>query len=132
MRSQTMDRRAFIIGLILWGLLLAAGGKWSTNPYFRAPGPQFEKITREETEKAFRFRLASLKNTGGALSSYARRIEQEETAPPPPFDYGDWVWRECRNRLVLFFLVWFACGFLIHWLMFRIFQGKTEIGDVEA
>ena len=60
------------------------------------------------------------------------RIDEEDSAPPPQFDYGDWMWRECRNRGVAFFILWIVSGFLIHWIAARIFEGKTELGDLEG
>ena len=71
--------------------------------------------------------LAGLHNSNSTIGSYVDRITDEDSQPPPLFNYRDWAWRETRNRLVVFFTLWMACGFLIHWFVVRVVRDENKL-----
>ena len=122
-----MNKNAWLGGLLIWVLLFGLGSKWVAHPLLWQPldGTPTEAAT--QTAKHFSLRLAGLHNSNSTVGSYVDRITDEDSQPPPSFNYRDWAWRETRNRLVAFFMVWMACGFLIHWFVVRVVRDEKAL-----
>ena len=122
-----MNKNAFLIGMLIWVVLFGLGSKWVANPLLWQPASGFPERTATQTTQHFPHRLANLRNSNSTIGSYVDRITDEDSQPPPLFNCGDWAWRETRSRLVVFFTLWMASGFLLHWFVVRIFRGENEL-----
>ena len=122
-----MNKNAFLVGLLVWLVLFGVGSKWVANPLLWQPADGTSQIAVSQTTRHFPLRLAGLRNSNSTIGSYVDRITDEDSQPPPSFNYRDWAWRETRNRLVVFFTLWMACGFFIHWLVVRIVRDENKL-----
>jgi hypothetical protein len=120
-----MNRRALIVGAIVWTALLGFGAQWALRPWLWSLTSENARASVVETQREFPMHLARLGNSN--LRTYSERIEKEDTDPPADFDAQDWAQREARTRAVAFVVLWTAGGFLTHWLVGRIVRGKTAL-----
>ena len=122
-----MNKNAFLVGLLIWVVLFGFGSKWVANPLLWQPADGAAQTAAAQTSQRFPHRLAGLQNSNSTIGSYVDRITDEDSQPPPLFNYRDWAWRETRNRLVVFFTLWMAAGFLIHFFVVRVLRGQNEL-----
>lgn len=117
-----MTKRQFILGLVVWILVLAFGAKWAANPILWN-GPML--VTPGRIVSEFPIRLARLPQS--AVSGHSARIENEDLESPADFDAGDWCFRETRARGILVLGFWSVTGFFLHWFVGRILRGQADL-----
>ena len=101
-------------------MVLGLGGRWVLSPsIWQKPNP----ITTEQIKKAFPIRLAKVPED---LLEFQAEQDDELFAHSPKLITNEWVYREVRNRFVVFFFGWIGSGFLIHWLLGRILHDRTS------
>jgi hypothetical protein len=121
-----MNRWQLAIGVALWLTIAWFGFRWVVRPFVwsNIVTPAGTTKTLEDVRRDFRFHVAP----------YASRREtpppqvQLDDAEPETIDSAarNWVWRETRNRFVIFFLLWMASGWFIHWFLGRIVRGEKD------
>ena len=124
-----MGRRFFILGILCWLILLATGAYWSSLPYRWATNHHHFWLEGDEGRNAvrngFTFRLTRLEK--GSISSHSKRIENEGSSLPRPFNSTEWAVGETRARIGLVLVMWFATGFIAHGITGLILKDKLTV-----
>lgn len=122
-----MSARHFVVGMVLWLGLLFIGARWAARPVLWAGVTTMccDPITVDRVRNEFTIHLAAIPEATGEIHPHLVNREDGETEPGDPAA-TDWAVRETRNRALLVFVLWVACGFLIHWLTGRIIQGRLD------
>ena len=85
-----------------------------------------DPITVDRGRNEFTIHLAAIPEaTTENYSSVANR-EDGEAGSDDPVATG-WAVRETRNRALVVFVLWMACGFGIRWVLGRIVRGNLDL-----
>jgi hypothetical protein len=123
-----MSARHFVVGIVLWAGLLFLGARWSARPILWAGMTTMccNPITVERAQNEFTIHLAAVPEaTSENRSAVVNHEDGEADADDPAAT--DWAVRETRNRALVVFVLWMACGFVIHWVMSRIVRGEVDL-----